>query len=79
MMRGPPPPPGDELSEDEGDSSEAPCIDHRTDEDKMSSYTNKQLHGAKVLEWGSSSEASSLESDSAQQETEDLTTLKECA
>lgn len=51
----------DELSEDEGDNSDAPCVDHRTDEDEMPSYTNKQLHGAKVLGWGSSSEAPSLD------------------
>lgn len=53
----------DELSEDSDDGGdfEAPCVNHRTDEDDMPVYTNKDLHGPNVLEWSSSSEASSLD------------------
>ncbi|KAI7777672.1 hypothetical protein LA080_003165 [Diaporthe eres] len=53
----------DELSEDSDDGGdfEAPCINHRTDEDDMPVYTNKDLHGPNVLYSSSSSEASSLD------------------
>lgn len=53
----------DELSEDSDDGGdfEVPCINHRTDEDDMPVYTNKDLHGPNVLYPSSSSEASSLD------------------
>lgn len=53
----------DELSEDSDDGGdfEAPCINHRTDEDDLPVYTNRDLHGPNVLYSSSSSEASSLD------------------